>query len=180
MRDAARKAWNAKLGQISVTGGTNDERTVFYTALYHALLHPNVFSDANGQYMGFDNKLHSVKAGHAHYANFSGWDIYRCQVQLIAMLMPKVASDMAQSLVADAEQGGGLPRWSVANNEAGSMVGDPADVLVLALEGERRGAGDHLQPGDLAERVDNLLSQTIAELLVVGIPAHIGEGEHRD
>ncbi len=94
--------------------------------------HPSTFSDVNGEYLGFDDKVHSAK-GRVQYANFSGWDIYRCQVQLIAMLMPKVGSDMAQSLVVDSEQGGGLPRWSVANNEAGSMVGDPSDIILASI-----------------------------------------------
>jgi len=76
--------------------------------------------------------VHNAKP-RTQYANFSGWDIYRCQVQLITMLMPKLSSDMAQSLVEDAEQGGGLPRWPVANNEAGSMVGDPADLILASI-----------------------------------------------
>ena len=80
-------------GLITVKGGTEDEKRVFYTALYHALLHPNTFSDVNGQYIGFDDKIHLAK-GFTQYANYSGWDIYRCEVQLIAMLFPKEASDM--------------------------------------------------------------------------------------
>ncbi|HLJ47116.1 MAG TPA: GH92 family glycosyl hydrolase [Bryobacteraceae bacterium] len=131
-RAEARTAWNKVLGLVEVKGGTEARRKVFYTALYHAFLHPSTFNDVNGEYLGFDDKVHQAK-GRMQYANFSGWDIYRCQVQLIAVLMPKVASDMAQSLVADAEQGGGLPRWSVANNEAGSMVGDPADLIVANI-----------------------------------------------
>lgn len=131
-RADAHAAWNKVLGLIEVKGGTDAQRRVFYTDLYHAMLHPSTFNDVNGEYLGFDDKVHEAKA-RTQYANFSGWDIYRCQVQLIAILMPKVASDMAQSLVADAEQGGGLPRWSVANNEAGSMVGDPADVILASI-----------------------------------------------
>ncbi len=132
VRAEARAAWNKVLGLVEVKGGTEGQRRVFYTAMYHAFLHPSTFSDVNGEYLGFDDKVHDAK-GRTQYANFSGWDIYRCQVQLIAMLMPKVASDMAQSLVADAEQGGGLPRWSVANNEAGSMVGDPSDLIIANI-----------------------------------------------
>lgn len=131
-RGEARNAWNKVLGQIEVKGGAESQHRVFYTDLYHALLHPSTFSDVNGEYLGFDEKVHDAK-GRIQYANFSGWDIYRCQVQLITMLMPKVGSDMAQSLVADAEQGGGLPRWSVANNEAGSMVGDPSDPILASI-----------------------------------------------
>ena len=108
IRRDARAAWNQALDHVQVNGGSETQQKIFYTALYHALLHPSVFSDVNGEYLGFDGQLHHAR-GRIQYANYSGWDIYRCQVQLITMLMPKVGSDMAQSLVADAEQGGGLP-----------------------------------------------------------------------
>jgi hypothetical protein len=75
IRAAARAAWNDRLGQIQVTGGTADQKTVFDTELYHSLLQPNVFSDADGRYIGFDGQTHNVAKGHAQYANFSGWDI---------------------------------------------------------------------------------------------------------
>src|SRR5205823_6263524 len=79
VRAAARKAWNDRLGQIQVTGGTDAQRTVFYTELYHGLLQPNVFSDVDGRYIGFDGQIHKAAKGHAQYANFSGWDIYRSE-----------------------------------------------------------------------------------------------------
>jgi predicted alpha-1,2-mannosidase len=131
VRDAASARWNQMLGRIEIGGGTIDEKRVFYTALYHALLHPNVFSDVNGEYVGFDNQVH-VARGYTQYANYSGWDIYRCEVQLLALLFPFEASDMMQSLVMDAQQGGGLPRWSVANDESGVMVGDPAVPIIAS------------------------------------------------
>lgn len=132
IRKDARAAWNDALGHVQVEGGTEAQRRTFYTALYHALLHPSVFSDVNGDYVGFDNQVHRRKAG-IQYANYSGWDIYRCQVQLIAMLFPKIASDIAQSLVLDAEQGGGLPIWAVANDESSVMVGDPSDPILASI-----------------------------------------------
>jgi predicted alpha-1,2-mannosidase len=132
VRKDAREEWNEALGHARVEGGTEAQRRIFYTALYHSFLHPSVFSDVNGDYMGFDNKIHRRREG-LQYANFSGWDIYRCQVQLIAMLFPKLASDMAQSLVADAEQGGGLPIWPVANDESSVMVGDPSDPILASM-----------------------------------------------
>lgn len=129
-RSAARTAWNAALGRIQITGGSHEQRRVFYSSLYRALIHPSTFSDVNGQYIGFDNQVHDT-GGRVQYANYSGWDIYRSQAQLIAMLFPRVASDMAQSLVVDAQQGGGIPIWPMANDETGCMVGDPG-VAVLA------------------------------------------------
>ncbi|MGA2349540.1 MAG: GH92 family glycosyl hydrolase [Terracidiphilus sp.] len=132
VRNEARDAWNETLSHAVVTGGDEARRKTFYTALYHSFLHPSIFNDVNGEYLGFDEKVHSLR-GRNQYANFSGWDIYRSQVQLIAMLMPKVASDIAQSLVTDAEQGGGLPIWPVANDETGCMVGDPSDGILASI-----------------------------------------------
>jgi predicted alpha-1,2-mannosidase len=132
VREEARSAWNEALGHVQVEGGTESQQRVFYTALYHSLLHPSIFSDVDGDYVGFDNQIHQTK-GHIQYANFSGWDIYRCQVQLIAILFPKIASDMAQSLVNDAEEGGGLPIWPVANDESSVMVGDPSDLILASI-----------------------------------------------
>ncbi len=132
VRRRAAARWNDALGRIAVRGGTSAEKKVFYTALYHTLLHPNIFSDANGQYVGFDDGIHSAP-GHTQYTNFSGWDIYRSESPLIAWLFPQEASDMAQSLVNDAEQGGGgLPKWPVANDESGAMYGDPAVPIIAS------------------------------------------------
>ncbi len=129
VRNAATDTWNHDLGLIAVSGGTKEERRVFYTALYHALLDPTVFSDVNGEYLGFDDRLHHAN-GYTQYANYSGWDIYRDEVQLLALLFPKKTSDMMQSLVEDAQQGGGLPKWPVANHEACQMVGNPSCPII--------------------------------------------------
>ncbi|ONI85404.1 alpha-mannosidase [Actinosynnema sp. ALI-1.44] len=124
----ARAAWNAKLNQIQVKGGTPDERTTFYTSLYHALIQPNVFSDADGRYAGFDGRVHTTDR--PVYTNFSGWDVYRSQFQLLALLAPKEASDIARSMMLYAEQGGAWDRWTVANGYTGVMNGDPYHIIV--------------------------------------------------
>ncbi len=130
VRQSARAAWNAHLGLIQATGGTPAEKQIFYTALYHIFFHPNVFSDVNGQYMGFDQHVH-IARGYTQYENFPGWDMYRSQISLLALLEPRETSDMMQSLVADARQGGGgLPRWQVANDNSAGMVGDSPDVVI--------------------------------------------------
>lgn len=126
----AKAGWNRQLRAISIGGGTRTQQSTFYTALYHALLHPNLFSDADGRYIGFDGKVHRVAAGHAQYSTFSGWDIYRSQVPLLAMIAPQQTSDMATSLLNDADQGGWLPKWPVANGYTGVMNGDPADAIL--------------------------------------------------
>ena len=131
-KQAAHDAWNALLGKVQIAGGSSGEQELFYTSLYHALLHPNVFSDSNGQYMGFDNQVHSVTgAQQAQYANYSSWDIYHGQAQLSALLDPQEMSDSAQSMLNDAAQNSGmLPKWALENGESYVMVGDPADGIL--------------------------------------------------
>src|SRR5919202_3275885 len=129
LRARAGASWNQLLNRIQAQGGTLASEQTFYTALYHVLLHPNVFSDVNGEYIGFDNRVHRAR-GYTQYANFSGWDIYRTAVPLLALLAPRETSDMMQSLVADAREGGWLPRWPVANDDSGVMVGAPAAPII--------------------------------------------------
>jgi predicted alpha-1,2-mannosidase len=133
MAAQARSTWNDMLGRISVTGGTDSQKQVLYTGLYHSLIHPSVFSDVNGQYMGFDNTVHTVAAGHAQYADFSGWDVYRSQVQLVALLAPKEAADIAQSAVNQAAQAGYADRWTLANGGTGVMNGDPLPSIEASI-----------------------------------------------
>ena len=130
VHQAAHASWNSMLNRIKIAGGTSAQQQTFYTALYHALLHPNVFSDSNGQYLGFDNKVQSVASGHAQYANFSGWDIYRSQAQLSALLAPTQVSDIAQSMLNDYAQSGRLPKWALNNGETYVMVGDPGTAIL--------------------------------------------------
>jgi predicted alpha-1,2-mannosidase len=122
--------WNALLGRIAVHGGTAVEEHTFYTALYHSLLFPNVVSDVNGDYAGFDGKVHKARPGHDEYANYSEWDIYRSEVQLESLLAPGRVSDMIQSLVDDAGQNGWLPRWAIVAGDTSQINGDSADPII--------------------------------------------------
>lgn len=128
VREKAVQAWNRDLGRIAVDGGTPDQRTTFYTALYHVMMHPNVYSDVNGQYRGFDQRTHTVEGRQAmQYANFSGWDIYRSHLQLVSWLDPKRGSDIAQSLYNQARQNHGeWDRWTHNSGGTHVMSGDPA------------------------------------------------------
>ena len=103
----------------------------FYTALYHAFLAPRTFNDVNGAYPGMDGLVHNA-GGRTQYADFSGWDIYRSEIQLLSMLAPKRAGDMIRSLLADADQSGCLPRWPYANGQSMTMVGDSADPIIAS------------------------------------------------
>ncbi|GAC1635430.1 MAG: GH92 family glycosyl hydrolase [Chloroflexota bacterium] len=131
IRRQARDSWNRVLNLIQVSGGPGEQIQSFYTALYHACLHPNVFSDVNGQYAGFDGRVHIVR-GRSQYANFSGWDIFRTQIPLLAWLQPLRTNAMMQSLIDDGHQMGRLPKWPVANAESNEMNGDSADPILAS------------------------------------------------
>ncbi|MET8977960.1 GH92 family glycosyl hydrolase [Streptomyces sp. NPDC004539] len=133
VRRAARARWNDWLSRIGVRGGTLSQRRVFYTALYHALLHPSTFSDTDGRYPGMDGLIHRTRPGHTQYADFSGWDVYRGQVQLLALLAPREASDIAQSVLDQGTQAGYFDRWTLADTRTGVMVGDPLPVIAAAV-----------------------------------------------
>ena len=130
-RAAASKEWNAKLSRISIAGADGGDVETFYTALYHSLLNPNTFNDVDGSYIGFDGNVHTVPAGHTQYANFSDWDTYRGLAALHGLVFPDQASDMAQSLVNDAEQSGSFPRWALANTATAEMSGDSVVPLIV-------------------------------------------------
>jgi predicted alpha-1,2-mannosidase len=129
LRADAHKSWSRRLSQIEISGATGPLRQVFYTALYHALLMPNVFSDVGGAYRGMDGLVHRT-AG-TEYANYSGWDIYRSQFPLLALLEPAATSRMVRSLLDEGDQSSGqLPKWPLLGTQNNVMVGDPADPLI--------------------------------------------------
>ncbi|MEU3827385.1 GH92 family glycosyl hydrolase [Streptomyces sp. NPDC029080] len=170
VRDAARRAWRERLGAVRVGGGTDAERTTFYTALYHALLHPNVISDADGRYRGADGRVHTVGRGHrAQYGTFSGWDVYRDQVQLLTLLNPRTGSDIAQSLYELARQNGGVwDRWLHGASGTHVMNGDPSPT---ALAGIRAFGGEDFDlRGALASLVRAATVPTAGDLSPAGKP----------
>ncbi|OEV08487.1 GH92 family glycosyl hydrolase [Streptomyces nanshensis] len=150
--EAGFEAWNRELGSVRAEEGTPSRRTAFYTALYHSLLQPNLVSDADGRYPGMDGRPHRVEHGQrAQYSNFSGWDQYRAQVQLLALLKPRVAGDFAQSLYNFARQNGGVwDRWVHISGATHVMTGDPsaatlATFYAMGVRGfDVRGAFDSL------------------------------------
>ncbi|MFF3874412.1 GH92 family glycosyl hydrolase [Streptomyces sp. NPDC001978] len=170
VKESAGRAWRDRLDAIRVGGGTDDERTTFYTALYHALLHPNVISDADGRYRGSDAKVHQVRDGHrAQYGTFSGWDIYRDQVQLLTLLDPRTGSDIAQSLYELAGQNGGIwDRWLHGASGTHVMNGDPSPT---ALAGIRAfGGTDFDLRGALKSLVKAATVPTAQDLSAAGKP----------
>jgi predicted alpha-1,2-mannosidase len=121
--------WDRALSRVQVSGGSAGDLRTFYTALYHTMIEPQTFSDANGQYMGMDGSVHTA-VGYTQYANFSEWDIYRTEIPLTAMLDPGLAGDEVQSLLADQRQSGWLPKWGFLNQQTDLMAGDSADPII--------------------------------------------------
>ncbi|MEV6851955.1 GH92 family glycosyl hydrolase [Actinoplanes sp. NPDC051411] len=130
VHSALRASWASALAKIKISGGTAERQAVFYTALYHSLLHPNLAGDVDGAYAGFDKAVHQA-SGYTPYQNFSLWDTYRPQNQLLEMLQPAVARDVALSVVAIGRDGGWLPRWALANSETNIMTGDPVTPFLV-------------------------------------------------
>jgi predicted alpha-1,2-mannosidase len=131
----ARSAWSARLKKIGIGGGTEAQKRTFYTALYHAQLEPTLTSDVDGAYMGADGVAHSLAARQkAQYGTFSGWDVYRAQVQLLSVLDPKMASDFAQSLFNYATQRDGeWDRWLLQHGKTSVMSGDPSAAALAGM-----------------------------------------------
>jgi predicted alpha-1,2-mannosidase len=127
-RAANAAAWEELLGRVRVQGGTPAERRAFYTALYHVFQNPAVASDVDGRYRDYDETVKS--APHVTYQNFSGWDIYRSWIQLMAVLAPRETTDIARSMVAAGAALGHLPKWTHQNREANVMNGDPGALIV--------------------------------------------------
>ncbi|MBB4685597.1 GH92 family glycosyl hydrolase [Amycolatopsis jiangsuensis] len=128
----AQRSWRHELSSVDISGGAPDDRTVFYTSLYHAFLQPLTANDADGRYFGFDKKIHRA-IGWTYYDFFSLWDTYRSQNQLLALLKPDRARDIAKSILAIHDQGGWLPRWAYASQETNTMSGDPVTPFLVDL-----------------------------------------------
>ncbi|MGV9251202.1 GH92 family glycosyl hydrolase [Streptomyces sp. NPDC003697] len=124
VRDAARRAWEDRLDDVRVQGGSDTLRRTFYSSLYRSFLAPNIGSDADGRYTGWDQKVHRAR-GFTYYQNWSLWDTYRTQSQLLSLLAPREARDMAISVIKVDEESGWLPKWGYGTVETNIMTGDP-------------------------------------------------------
>jgi predicted alpha-1,2-mannosidase len=176
MREKAQAAWQRELASVRIDGGSRDDRTVFYTALYHALLQPLTGNDADGRYRGYDDAIHTAKDW-TYYEFFSLWDTYRAQNQLLALLRPQRARDIANSVLKIREQGGWLPRWGYANFETNVITGDPVTPFLVdlwrygALKGREREAYAALR-----ENAFGVPPQRIRAEGRAGNPSYLHEG----
>jgi len=132
VHNQAVKLWNEALGKIKIEGGTDDEKTIFYTALYHSMIDPRAFSDVDGSYPGGDGHIHHSPT-FTKRTIFSGWDVFRSQFPLQTIINPVMVNDMINSLISLAEEKDSsyLERWEFLNAYSGCMIGSPA-VSVIA------------------------------------------------
>ena len=131
IRAEARAKWNDDLSRILVEGGTKTERTIFYTALYHVLIHPNILQDVNGQYPVMEgDEIRTVKEGN-RYTVFSLWDTYRNVHQLLTLVYPNRQRDMIRSMIGMYEEHGWMPKWELFSRETYTMEGDPAIPVIV-------------------------------------------------
>ena len=131
VKAAAQKTWNGLLGKIKVSGNTYAKTQQFYSELYKVFIDPNVTSDVNGQFMGADEKVHTLAKGQKNqYGMYSGWDIYHTTAQLQGMLDPSAASDQAQSQVNYYSEDSVFQQWGYLQANNYVMVGDPEDAVI--------------------------------------------------
>ncbi|MBS3943906.1 MAG: GH92 family glycosyl hydrolase [Melioribacter sp.] len=118
----AKSKWQKELNRIVVEGGTETQKKIFYTALYHTLITPNIFNDVDGRYYGMDRKIHTTKDFN-YYTVFSLWDTFRAEHPLLTIIDRKRSSDFVKTLLAKYEESGLLPVWELASNETWTMIG---------------------------------------------------------
>lgn len=129
VHDDTFESWNNLLSRIKVEGGSGDQKTIFYTALYHTLIHPNIFNDVNGEY----REIKTGKTGRTNgsrYTVFSLWDTYRNLHQLMSLVYPGQQSEMIKSMLDMYDENGWLPKWELNSTETFTMVGDPAGIVI--------------------------------------------------
>lgn len=128
VRKEAYDSWNKELGRIKISGGTLDQKTVFYTALYRTMLDPRIYTDVDGRYVGGDYQIHHTDGKFVKRTVFSGWDVYRSLTPLLSIINPGVVSDQLNSLITLADQSGKeyYERWELFNAYSGCMIGNPA------------------------------------------------------
>ena len=179
LRLSARQKWNESLKKVEVEGGTDDQRTVFYTALYHLQIHPNVLNDVDGKYPKLESNEIGTVNGRDRYTVFSLWDTYRCTHQLQTLLFPKRQLDMVNSMLDMYRESGWLPKWELYGRETFTMEGDPAIPVIvdtwqkglrdfdvnLAYEAMRKGATTPQKDNKLRPDADDYFKKGYCPLM---------------
>ena len=126
---SAADAWAKLLKTVRLTGGSESERRMFYSALYRAFLMPSIHSDSDGSYLGFDGKVQQAD-GYRYVSDLSLWDTYRTLHPLYSLIAPDDALDAVKSLTAMAKTSGHFPKWTLAGGDSGTMIGAPAELVI--------------------------------------------------
>jgi hypothetical protein len=139
VKTQAEKDWNDQLGILEAKGGNDSEKTIFYTALYHSMIAPNLFSDTDGRYRGHDKLIHQDTARN-QYTVFSLWDTFRALHPMFNLIQRERSADFIQTMLNIQEQGGLLPVWELSGNETWCMIGYHSvpvisDAIATGLEG---------------------------------------------
>lgn len=128
VKQQAHELWNRELSRIRIEGGTEEQKTVFYTSLYHTMIDPRIYTDVDGRYVGGDAAIYNTEGKFTKRTIFSGWDVFRSQMPLQTIINPELVNDQLQSLITLADQSGRhyFERWELANAYSGCMLGNPA------------------------------------------------------
>jgi predicted alpha-1,2-mannosidase len=201
VRRAADATWEKELGRIRIDGGTHDQRVTFYTALYHAMLTPNVFQDADGQYLGMDRKIHT--GDFTYYSVFSLWDTFRTLHPLLTLIDRDRTADFVKTMLRMYQDGGRLPVWELAGNETDTMIGYHAvpviadaiakgiggfdqslalDAMIASADGDRAGLDAYkrrayIDAGDASESVSRTLEYAYDDWCIAVVANRLG---HKD
>jgi len=133
IKEEAKHSWDKELKRIKVSGGTEEQKIIFYTALYHTMIDPRIYTDVDGRYVGGDLKIYTRDGIFTKRTIFSGWDVFRSQFPLQTIINPELVNDQLNSLITMADQSGReyYERWELVNAYSGCMIGNPA-LSVLA------------------------------------------------
>ena len=130
VRKNALADWEEALSVIDMESADDEIKTVFYTALYHSMIMPTDFTDVNGDYLDFNKKVDNTNGEYTYRTDLSLWDTVRTTHSLYTLIAPEIQEDVLNSLLDMAEKGGAIPRWAQGAGYAGSMLGDPANILI--------------------------------------------------
>lgn len=202
VRHAADAAWERELGRIRVEGGSRNQRVVFYTALYHAMLTPNVYMDVDGQYRGRDLRVHRAE-GFTYYSVFSLWDTFRALHPLLTLIDRTRTGDFVKTMLRQYQDGGRLPVWELAGNETDTMIGyhavpviadailkgiggvDPAlalEAMIASADADRAGLDAYRRRGyidasDTSESVSRTLEYAYDDWCIGLVAARLGRAD---
>lgn len=160
VKQDTKAAWEKQLSKIEVAGGSADDKINFYTALYHTMIVPNLYNDADGSYRGRDNQIHHTQNAADYYTVFSLWDTYRAAHPLYTILEQKRTTDFINTFLLQYEQGGRLPVWELSANETNCMIGYHSVSVIADAMVKGIGGFDYMKAFKAAKDAQTLTHQS--------------------